>query len=387
MFATMREASPHRTVAFLTGTRADFGKLKPLIQVTRDLEGFDYQICATGMHLLARYGQTVNEIVKAGFENVFQFYNQDGSGYATMESALASTLTTMSHFLRERRPDLLVVHGDRVETLAGAIAGALNNTLVCHIEGGERSGTIDEFLRHAVTKMSHLHLVANEEAASRLRSMGELASTIRVIGSPDIDVMLANDLPSLDEVLKRYEIPFREYGILLYHPVTTDVNELPARASALVDAVESCGRRFVVIAPNNDHGAEFVEHELRRLGDESRFRHLPSLRFEAFLTLLRYSERIVGNSSAGIREAPVYGVQTINVGNRQSARFEHESILDFDERSPELRDVLSAGPVRYVPTSHFGDGRSAAGFREFLLADDTWSTARQKRFVDRFDSR
>lgn len=371
-----------RTVAFLSGTRADFGKLKPLIQVVKDLPGFSYEVCATGMHMLARYGETVNEIRKAGYDRIFTFYNQDGAGRTTMEGALASTLTSMSVYLRERRPEMLVVHGDRVEALAGAIAGALTDTLVCHVEGGERSGTVDELIRHAVSKMSHLHLVANEEAARRLGQMGELASAIRVIGSPDIDVMMSDQLPDLDAVLHHYGIPFKQYSILLYHPVATDVASVAPRAKALVDAVLSSGKRFVVVAPNNDHGAQFIEHEYRRLDDHARFRHIPSLRFEAFLTLLRQAERIVGNSSAGIREAPVYGVETVNVGSRQQARFSGDSITDIDEFDERLATTLAAASRRYTPSMYFGDGKSAVRFREFLLDANTWRTSRHKLFID-----
>jgi len=143
--------------------------------------------------------------------------------------------------VRENRPDLIVVHGDRVETLAGATVGALNNILVAHIEGGERSGTVDELLRHSVSKLSHLHFVAHEEARTRLRQMGELPESIFVIGSPDIDVMLADRLPPLEEVCRHYAVPFRDYAIFIYHPVTTELASLRRNIANTVGALRASG--------------------------------------------------------------------------------------------------------------------------------------------------
>ena len=159
---------------------------------------FEYQIFATGMHMLARYGSTVHEIRKAGFENIFPFINQDESIGRRWTWSSPTRCQGSSLYLREFPADLIVIHGDRVEALAGAIVGALNNVLVAHIEGGELSGTIDELIRHAVTKLSHLHFVANDEAAPALDPDGRGARVrVYVIGSPDIDVMLSGDLPEL----------------------------------------------------------------------------------------------------------------------------------------------------------------------------------------------
>ena len=371
-----------RRVTFLTGTRADFGKLKPLMGALANDDDFEVSAFVTGMHMLGRYGLTVTEVVRSGLVEVFPFYNQDGNGRTSMPGALATTVQGLSHFVQERNPDLLVVHGDRVEALAGAIVGALGNVLVAHIEGGELSGTVDELIRHAATKLSHVHFVANGEAGRRLEWMGERADHIYVIGSPDIDVMLSPDLPSLDEVLAHYDIPFDDYGILLYHPVTTEISSVYARANGLVDAVLASGERFVVVSPNNDHGADAVETALARLSDPTRFRRLPSLRFESFLALLREAKAIVGNSSAGIREAPVYGVQTINVGSRQRNRFRHASIIDCDEQNPDLEGTIAAIGKRYPPSQHFGSGNSAEAFSKVLRSDSFWKIPRQKQFVD-----
>lgn len=371
-----------RRIVFLTGTRADFGKLKPLIRVLANDKDFQLTAFVTGMHMLARYGLTVNEVIGSELAEIFPYYNQDGDGRGSMQSALASTVLGLSHFVQERNPDLLVVHGDRVEALAGAIVGALSNVLVAHIEGGELSGTVDELIRHAVTKLSHVHFVANDEAALRLQRMGERSDCIHVIGSPDIDVMLSPGLPMLETVLAHYNIPFDDYGIILYHPVTTDIESIHKRANKVVDAVIASGQRFVVVAPNNDHGADIIEAALSRLADPTRFRRLPSIRFESFLVLLREAKAIIGNSSAGIREAPVYGVQTINLGARQRNRFKHVSIIECDELDANLPEVIASMGVRYQPCHHFGDGRSAERFLNVVRSEPFWKISRQKQFVD-----
>jgi len=154
--------------------------------------------------MLAKYGNTVDEVRKEGFRNIHTFINQTSS--MPMDVVLANTINGLSNYIQEFRPDMIVVHGDRVEALAGAIVGALNNILVAHIEGGERSGTVDESMRHSISKLAHLHFVANKEAEKRLVQMGENKSQIFIIGSPDIDIMLSKSLPSLQKVKRRYGI-------------------------------------------------------------------------------------------------------------------------------------------------------------------------------------
>jgi UDP-N-acetylglucosamine 2-epimerase (hydrolysing) len=372
-----------RRILFLTGTRADFGKLKPLIQEVSESAELEYQIFATGMHMLARYGSTILEIEKAGFDKIYPFINHDGLGTAHMDVTLATSILGLSHYVREFPPDLIVVHGDRVETLAGAIVGSLNNILVAHVEGGELSGTVDELLRHAVSKLSHLHLVANDEARCRLIQMGEAEESIFVIGSPDIDIMLSGSLPSLDQVKAYYDIVFDSYALFIYHPVVTQLERLPEYLLHVIEGVERSGRQFVVIYPNNDAGADTVLDGLERWRGHSSFRLIPSMRFEYFLTLLKYAEAIVGNSSAGVREAPVYGVPTINIGSRQQSRFSWPTIVNVPENADAIEQALKILPSDRMPSLHFGTGNSASLFAAALRSPAFWTTPREKQFRDR----
>lgn len=371
-----------RQVLFLTGTRADFGKMKPLIRSVQAAPGLEASIFATGMHMLERYGSTVREIRKAGFDNVFPFINQDASVHSQMDLVLGNTIQGLGHYVRECRPDLLVVHGDRIEALAGAIVGSLNNILVAHVEGGEVSGTIDELIRHSVSKLAHVHFVSNPVAERRLIQMGEEPSAIYVIGSPDIDIMLSDALPPLAEVKAHYDIGFDDYAVLLYHPVTTSLAGLRQGVREVLTAAVASQICFVVIYPNNDSGSEIVLEEIRAHLVSPRFRILPSMRFEAYLTLLRHARFILGNSSSGIHEAPVYGVPTLNVGTRQRNRFQHESILPLEENAQAILAAIARLPRRYPPTHFFGDGNSASRFMAVLRDPAFWDRPRQKQFVD-----
>ncbi len=371
-----------KSILFVTGTRADFGKLKPLIGRVAAAEAFHYHIFATGMHMLARYGATLSEIAKSGFENIYPYLNQDPFGSSGMDLALANTIQGLGHYVREYSADLIVVHGDRIEALAGATVGALHNILVAHIEGGEVSGTVDELLRHAISKLSHLHFVANQESRNRLMQMGEQPGAVFVIGSPDIDVMLSGALPSLNEVKSHYEIPFDDYCIFIYHPVTTELAGLKERASEMWQALLASNRNFVVIHPNNDSGSEILLRELSQHAGHPRFRCLPSMRFESFLTLMKHSQAFVGNSSAAIREAPVYGVPTVNVGTRQLNRFTHASIQNVPDDPAAILAALRNIPEHFAPSNHFGEGHSAERFMEYLQNDSLWRTSKQKQFRD-----
>ena len=373
---------PQNRILFVTGTRADFGKLKPLIQEVDNSAEFSYAIFATGMHMLSKYGSTVIEISQAGFENVFPFINQDSSVNSQMDLVLANTIHGLGHYIREFAPDLIVTHGDRVETLGAAISGNLNHVLVAHVEGGEVSGTVDDLLRHSVTKLAHVHFVSNHQARKRLIQMGEADETIFVIGSPDIDVMLSDYLPSLASVRDKYEIPFERYAVVLYHPVTTELPLLRKHVEEVLQGLQAAALNYVIIYPNNDTGSEMILEGLSRFKNQPSVRLIPSMRFEYFLTLLKNARAIVGNSSAGIREAPVYGVPTVNIGTRQLNRFQHSSILNIPEDAAAVAAALGSLPVASVPSHHFGTGQSAKRFIEELRRPAFWQAPRQKRFRD-----
>lgn len=378
----MRTEQLPKKILFLTGTRADFGKIKPLVQTIENEPGFENYVFVTGMHLQQTYGYTLIEIERCGFKNLQTFDNQTHE--TTMDLTLAKTIEGLSAYVKEIRPDMIVIHGDRVETLAGAIVGSLNNILVAHIEGGELSGTVDELIRHSVSKLGHIHFVANTQAKNRLVQMGELPSSIYVIGSPDLDVMFSGNLPDLPTARGYYEIPFEDYALVLFHPVTTEAAQMQDYADNFVKALLGDTRNYVVIYPNNDLGSKAILKAYKRLENNTRFRIFPSLRFEYFLTLLKNAAFIIGNSSAGIREAPAYGIPVVNIGSRQQNRDLQAEIINVGytwENICEALQNIEKHPVS-PPSNRFGDGNSTALFLSCLKNEDIWQVNHQKQFRD-----
>jgi UDP-N-acetylglucosamine 2-epimerase (hydrolysing) len=375
---------PRRKIVFLSGTRADFGKLKSLIRtLLYDPPSFEVHIFATGMHMDPKYGFTVLEFEKCNFPNVYRYINSNAG--STMDQALGTTIQGFGQYVRLIQPDLIVVHGDRCEALAGAIVGSLNNILVAHIEGGELSGTVDGLIRHSVSKMSHLHFVSNSEARRRLVQLGEDPDTVFVIGSPDVDVMTSPDLPTLEEVKQHYEIGFSDYGILAFHPVTTSLATLRDEVRQLTSAVLDSGRNWVVVYPNNDEGSELILSEyLEKFAGHPQIRMFPSLRFEATLVLLRHARVVLGNSSMGIREAPYYGTPTVNVGCRQDGRSSNPHLLHVPCQREAILDALDQAHSRRSlrPVKEWGHGDSHVRFRRQLERPEIWDTPVQKAFRD-----
>lgn len=375
----MTKENDIKRIVFLTGTRADFGKLKSLISILYTNSNFEIYVFVTGMHMLSKYGSTHLEVDKSGFKNIFKFINQNEGD--SMDKILVKTISGFSDYIKEISPNFIIVHGDRLEALAGAIVGSFNNILTGHVEGGEVSGTIDEIIRHSVSKLSQIHFVANEEAKRRLLQLGEREETIHVIGSPDIDIMNSNNLPTIEDVRTHYEFDFEKYAIILFHPVTTEISKLSEQVKHFVDQVIDSKLNYIVIYPNNDPGSNIILNEYKRFENNACFKVYPSMRFEYFLTLLNNSLFIIGNSSAGIREAPHYGIPSINIGSRQNGRVTCNMVINVEasDLKSAIEDALSFEPGKY---NIFGDGNSAPKFLQVLNKAVFWEQKTQKKFVD-----
>jgi len=371
-----------KKIIFLTGTRADFSKLKPLINKVENSNLFECYIFITGMHALPKYGFTFREVYKEGYKNIFVYTNQTNT--TDMDIILSNTIVGFSSFVNEIKPDMIVIHGDRVEPLAGAIVGSMNNILVAHVEGGEVSGNIDESIRHAVSKLSHIHFVAHEEAKRRLIRMGELKNSIFIIGSPDIDIMKLDKLPTIQVVKKRYEIPFNKYAIFIFHPVTTILETLEGDIKEILSALVESNKNYVVIYPNNDKGTDIILKEYKRFNNKKSFRVLPSMRLEFFLALLKNAGFIIGNSSVGIREAEIYNIPAINIGIRQKNRTKNKDIININPRKEDIFKAIQIteglkirrGEIKAIGS--FGKGDSAENFYKIIKDGRIWSTKIQK---------
>lgn len=364
-------------ILVLTGTRADFGKIKEVIVKLNALSHIDLSIFVTGMHMLKLYGNTHKEIDKLSVKQVYKYINQNET--SNMSEILSSSILGLSNYIQENNQDLVIVHGDRIEALAGSIVGSLENIHVLHLEGGERSGTIDESIRHAITKFSHLHFVVNSDAEKRLRQLGE--TNIYKVGSSNIDIMLSTKLPTLNEVKNHYAIDFDSYAILIFHPVTTE-NNIKDQIDEVLNACKISSYNFVVIMPNNDKGSHHIVEQYLAL--DSQFRLLPSMRFEYYLTLLKNAKMIVGNSSSGIHEAPVYGVPTINIGSRQKNRANFESILNCKANAKDILKQMRVAKMKGHFNENYtnGDGNSAKKIVDIIKDLELANISIQKTFKD-----
>lgn len=370
-----------RKIVFITGTRADFGKLKSLMRDIEDDPSFELHVITTGMHMMKTYGSTYIEVEREKYKHNYFVANQHFG--EPMCSVLGNTISLISRITHEIDPDLIVVHGDRLEALAGATVGALQSRLVCHVEGGERSGTVDELIRHSVSKLAHIHMVANEEAKKRLIQMGENRNSIYIIGSPDLDIMNSDKLPTLEEVKNKYKLDFNNYAVSMFHPVTTEANKMGEYAENYFNALLESGDNFVSIYPNNDSGSSEIIEKLKKVSGR-KIRSYPSIRFEYFLVLLKNSKYVIGNSSAGIREAPFYGVPTVNVGTRQSDRYMGSSIINSDyDLNNIVKSIDFAKSIGDIASSTwFGDGDSTKKFSIAIRSEELWNSLIQKRFID-----
>ncbi len=372
--------SKPKTLLFVTGTRADFGKMEPLAVAARDA-GHDVHFWVTGMHMMDRYGLTKVEVARTKGVGVHEFVNQKEGD--PQDQILAKTVMGFSDFVAEMKPDLVVIHGDRIEALACALVAATNYIRSAHIEGGEVSGTIDEIFRHCNSKLASHHFVSSKDAKTRVMKMGEPEDAIYVIGSPELDFHSAPSGVTIDAVRDHYDLPAGEFGIVVFHPVTSEAETMGQQARDLFAALDASGKSFVVIAPNNDPGSSDIFDVLNDL-PKDRFRILPSMRFGHFSELMKNAAAMIGNSSAGVREAPFLGTPSLDIGTRQTNR----------AQAPSLRSVAAADRAgidaflaeewgkRYDRHDAFGRGDAAARFADIVSDAAFWEGDLQKRFHD-----
>ena len=370
----------NKSILFVTGTRADFGKLKPLA-VGAQAAGFDVSFFVTGMHMMGRYGMTKIEVHRLSGITVHEFLNQREND--TQDVILAKTVIGFSDFISENTPDLVVVHGDRVEALACAMVCATNYVRCAHIEGGEVSGTIDEIFRHCISKLAYCHFVSSEEASLRLCALGEDAESIYTIGSPELDFHAGPSGVDILEVRDHYKITFDEFGIVAFHPVTSEAQDMGRQAHSLFGALQASGRKFVVILPNNDPGSQEILDVIHKLPTRQ-FRVIPSMRFEHFSELMRHAACIIGNSSVGVREAPFLGVASLDVGTRQTKRGKSGTIstCKADQNDSIVTFLLEQWGKKYRPHKGYGQGYASQKFVKTIQSAEFWTRQMQKTFND-----
>ena len=356
--------SHKKKIIFVTATRADFGKLKSLISIVKKSKDFEVCLVVTGMHVIPKFGNTYKEVIRTFGPNIIKFSNQSLGD--RLEIILTKTTNIFSKIVKKIKPDLIVIHGDRVEALSAALVGSLNHILTAHIEGGEVSGTIDDTIRHAISKLCHVHFVGSESAKKRVSKMGEIKKNIFQIGSPDIDVIANKSLPKIKNVKKRYNFKFKDYAILLWHPVTSRVDTLKQETKNILKFIKKLNQNFLIIYPNNDPGSNYIIECYKKIKNK-KFKILKNMRFEYFLSLLENAKFIIGNSSSAIYEAPMLSTPAINIGDRQNKRIKSKIIKNVEINELKENDILNfVKRYRKSNKKYYGQGDSDKKFYKIL---------------------
>jgi len=362
-------------VAIVTGTRADFGLWRPVIdELAQRGEDAEAGLLVTGMHLDARFGRTVDEVQQAGIPIIGEVpFTAAGDAPAEMAASLGTAIERTAPILAEHRPDWLMVLGDRGEQLAASLVALHLGTAVAHVHGGERTaGAVDDVFRDLISRIAHLHLVATESAGARLGGMGIAPWRIRLTGAPGLDGLVAGDGASSD-LRARYGLPpTGSYLLVVVHPETgVGPAEPLALADAVLGAIGALDLPALAIWPNADAGGRAIAARLGEAGTTLVGLH-PSIPREDYVKLLSGAEALIGNSSSGIIEAPLLRVPVVNVGRRQEGRDRGDNVIDVPASADRVREAIAeavdpAFRERLSGRSPYGDGDASRRIVDAVL--------------------
>jgi GDP/UDP-N,N'-diacetylbacillosamine 2-epimerase (hydrolysing) len=352
-----------RKVMYVTGTRADFGLMASTLQQVQAHPDLALQVAVTGMHLSEVYGSTVRDIEALQLPIVARIpTNVEERSPGSMAQAIGQAVTGLAKAMADSRPDVLMVLGDRGEMLAGAIAAVHLGIPVAHLHGGERSGTVDEPVRHAITKLSHWHFVATGESRDRVIRLGERPEHVWITGAPGLDGLHEFAATTRADVLGDLGLPGdARYVLVLFHPVVQEMDSAELQtgilANALTDAFKASNTHVVWLDPNADAGSGGILRTLEGLRGERlhRITHLPRPRFVAALA---QADALVGNSSAGIIEAASFGTPAVNIGSRQRSRERNANTTDCEVARHAIADAVAQAVSHghFPPRNRYGDG-------------------------------
>lgn len=338
-----------RRILAVSGTRADYGLMRPVFAAIRKRPDLDLTIAATGMHLMEEYGFTLGEILADGIPVRRVEATCRGDDRPSMARFLGAFIDGFAGLAEEIHPDLILLLGDRAEMLGGAAVGAYLATPIAHVHGGDLSSTVDDPVRHAITKLSHLHFAATEASAERIRRMGEDASRVVVTGAPALDVLLREPREEREPLFCRYGLsPDEPLVVVLQHPVTLEIEQAADQMRETLRAVEAVELPALVLYPNADAGGRAMIRVIREFARLPFLRVVPHLPHRDYVGLLRHAAVLVGNSSSGIIEAPVLRLPVVNIGTRQQGRERSENVLDAGYRKDEIAAAITravADPV------------------------------------------
>ncbi|QDZ11634.1 UDP-N-acetylglucosamine 2-epimerase [Devosia ginsengisoli] len=358
-----------RRICYISGTRADYGLMQACLQQIDACPDLELGIIATGMHLSPMFGMTVGDIERAGLPIVARIPVADGKlDGAGMAGNIAVMMTGIVAALQVFKPDAVLLLGDRGEMIAAALAAIHLNIPIFHIHGGERSGTVDEPVRHAISKLSDVHLVATEESADRLVRMGERADRVHVVGAPGLDGIVELASEPAESLLPRYGLdPQRELALLLYHPVLQEAEAGAGVVDVLIAELSEQDTQVLAFRPNSDAGSAPILAALDAAEKAGRVKLVTHAPRNDYLALLRHARMLLGNSSSGIIEAATFGTSVVNVGSRQMLRQRNSNVIDVLPFPAAIRVAITEARSQSRRTSNvFGDGQAAPRIVRYL---------------------
>jgi UDP-N-acetylglucosamine 2-epimerase (non-hydrolysing)/GDP/UDP-N,N'-diacetylbacillosamine 2-epimerase (hydrolysing) len=394
--------TPKRKIAIFTGNRAEYGLQYPIIKAVADHPQLEYFLLVSGAHLDEDYGYTVKEIEKDGFrvyQEVLITMEQDNL-FATAQ-AIGSGILSLSQILEELRPDFLMVYADRFEGFSAVITGTQMNIPTAHIEGGDltEGGALDDSVRHAMTKLSHLHFTTNQQAADRIRAMGEEPWRIHNVGFPALDLIAEGNYASVKKIEDLYGVDLdRPVIVFTQHSVTTEFDQAskqikPALEALKMLAEESC--QIIITYPNNDAGGKSIIEVIEEMGAEAH----PNMQVHKSLGRYNYhgvlnicgqvgAGACVGNSSSGIKETPAFGCPVVNIGSRQRGRLRAQNVIDVAYDTAEIlaacRKAIYDEPFRKFcreVKNPYGEGNAGQRIAQLLAQMETGSKLLQKKMT------
>lgn len=332
-----------RKTAVVTGTRAEYGYLKPLMKAIDKDNDLELIPIITGMHLLSDFGNTYKVVENDFPKSVRIPMDLRGDNLKDMANYLSSGIKNFAEFFSKNPPDIIIVLGDRSEPLAAAFAAMYLNIPIAHINGGDVSGgTIDESIRHAITKIAHIHLVHTKENAERIQKMGEEKKRIFVVGALTLDIILNKDLSSKDEIFKKYDLnPNINTFLVVQHPITILKDKGYSQMRELFLALGKLKQQTVMLYPNCDAGGKEMIKLIQKYENKDYLHVFKSLPHEDYLSLMKSVNLMIGNSSSGIIEAPSFRIPVVNIGSRQQGRSRSENIIDVEPNKNKILGVIN----------------------------------------------
>ncbi|MHA1729864.1 MAG: UDP-N-acetylglucosamine 2-epimerase [Promethearchaeota archaeon] len=332
-----------KNICIVTGTRAEYNYLKPIIQKIHESNLLEPKLIVTGMHLLKKFGYTIDIIRKDGIkiDKIILMYDENDNSKAALGKAVGKAIIDFSNTFQEMNPDLLLVLGDRYEPLVAVIAASTFKIPIAHVHGGDISSTIDENIRHTITKLSHIHFPATEKSAQRIALLGEEKERIHLVGSTTIDNILKIKLLSKNELCRELLLNKDEKIVLcLQHPNIYESEKAGEQMRITLKVLRELNLQAVIIYPNNDLGSELIIKEIERNRDNPKFRIFKNLERKYFLSLLKHADLMVGNSSSGLIETPYFHLPVVNIGSRNENREKAENVINVDFEEKELKKAI-----------------------------------------------